>query len=134
MYKVVITGGRTWLFNAKSGNFFHCSQSPEFNKRGEYLLKILEHLKIYNQPIILVGDASGVDYMTKIVCNYIGISFIEYKADWDKHGKSAGPIRNQEMIDQEPDLVLAFPGGRGTADCVRRAKKAKIKVIELKGP
>ncbi len=48
----------------------------------------------------------------------------------DKYGKSAGSIRNQQMIDEgKPDLVVAFPGGFGTKDMVRRAKKHNIEVI-----
>ena len=44
-----------------------------------------------------------------------------------------GHIRNQQMIDEgKPDLVVAFKGGTGTADMVRRAKKHNIKVIEVK--
>ena len=39
----------------------------------------------------------------------------------------------QQMIDEgKPDLVVAFKGGTGTADMVRRAKKHNIKVIEVK--
>ena len=44
-------------------------------------------------------------------------------------GRSAGPIRNQAMLDEgRPDLVVAFPGHHGTADIVRRARAAGIKV------
>lgn len=54
-----------------------------------------------------------------------------YPAQWDKHGRSAGPIRNQQMLDEEQvDLVVAFHGGLGTADMVSRARKAGIEVIE----
>ena len=55
-----------------------------------------------------------------------------YPADWDKHGPAAGPIRNQRMLDNNPgvELVIAFPGGRGTADMVRRAKAKGLTVIE----
>jgi len=53
----------------------------------------------------------------------------EFPADWQTHGRAAGPIRNQRMIDEgRPDLVVAFPGGSGTADMVRRAEKAGIPV------
>ena len=58
-----------------------------------------------------------------------------YPADWDKHGKAAGPIRNKQMIDEgKPDLVIAFPGGRGTAGAVRLAKFAgvTVRVVEVK--
>ena len=52
-----------------------------------------------------------------------------YPAQWDVYGRRAGPIRNQEMIDEgKPDGVVAFPGGKGTADMVRRAEAAGLKV------
>lgn len=55
-----------------------------------------------------------------------------YPADWNLHGRAAGPIRNDWMLrDGRPDVVLAFEGGRGTADMVRRAKAAGVEVIEV---
>ncbi len=55
-----------------------------------------------------------------------------FEAEWGKYGNAAGPIRNQKMIDEgKPELVLAFPGGRGTADIVSRAKAAGIEVCEV---
>jgi UDP-N-acetylmuramoylalanine-D-glutamate ligase len=54
-----------------------------------------------------------------------------YPAKWDLHGKSAGPIRNQQMLDTGVDLVIAFPGGKGTAHMVSIAKKAGVKVVEI---
>ena len=56
-----------------------------------------------------------------------------YAADWDRHGRAAGPIRNQEMVDDaEADAVIAFPGGSGTADLVRRAQAAGLPVWDLR--
>jgi hypothetical protein len=51
-----------------------------------------------------------------------------------EEGKAAGSIRNQRMLDAEKhiDVVVAFPGGRGTADMVRRARAAGIHVLEIK--
>lgn len=58
--------------------------------------------------------------------------FEEYKADWDTYGLAAGPLRNQRMLDEgKPDVVLAFPGGKGTADMVARARKAGVRVVEV---
>lgn len=58
-----------------------------------------------------------------------GVVTERYRADWDKFGKSAGPIRNQQMLTKGvPDLVIAFPGGVGTADMINRAEKAGIPV------
>src|SRR5262249_16770583 len=47
------------------------------------------------------------------------------QGEWDELGKKAGPLRNQRMLDEgKPDLVVAFPGGGGTKDMVRRAVQA----------
>jgi len=82
---------------------------------------------------IIHGDCrSGADLWADefAVVNWTGLEV--YPADWNAHGKAAGPIRNQRMIDEgKPDLVLAFPGGRGTADMVRRAREAGIEVREI---
>lgn len=54
-----------------------------------------------------------------------------YQARWRQEGKAAGPLRNQRMLDDfKPDAVVAFPGGRGTADMVRRACDAGVRVIK----
>lgn len=81
---------------------------------------------------IITGGASGADDLaaTFAMVNWTG--YQEFKPDWKKHGRAAGPMRNQKMIDEgKPDLVVAFPGGRGTADMVRRAQAAGIEVIEF---
>ncbi len=51
-----------------------------------------------------------------------------YNADWKKWGNAAGPIRNAEMA-EVADAVVAFPGNRGTADMVRRAREKNLKLI-----
>lgn len=81
---------------------------------------------------IISGMAKGADHMAVgwAVINWC--PWEEYPADWKTHGKAAGPIRNQQMLDEgNPDLVVAFPGGRGTADMVKRAKKSGVEVIEI---
>jgi hypothetical protein len=55
-------------------------------------------------------------------------------ANWKMFGKAAGPMRNGKMIKMEPDAVLQFPGGVGTADCVRQALAAGLEVIEVEEP
>lgn len=44
---------------------------------------------------------------------------------------AAGPLRNQEMVDSGLDLLIVFPGGRGTADMVRRARAQDIEIREV---
>lgn len=83
---------------------------------------------------VIHGGAGGADWLAEQwAMQVFGAKTITpYPADWDQHGRAAGPIRNQRMIDEgKPDLVIAFPGGRGTADMVRRARKAGVKVIEV---
>ena len=49
--------------------------------------------------------------------------------------RGAGPERNARMLAEgRPDLVVAFPGGTGTADMVRRAKAAGVRVVEVVEP
>ena len=79
---------------------------------------------------LIHGDSRGADRCAGSLAKELGIKVVPVPADWRTHGKAAGPIRNQRMIDDfKPDLVLAFPGGRGTADMVARAEAAKIKVV-----
>lgn len=82
-------------------------------------------------PIIISGaargaDSAGVDWA---VVNWL--DFIEYPADWSL-GKRAGYVRNKKMLEEgKPDLVIAFPGGRGTENMKSLAREAGVKVIEV---
>lgn len=81
---------------------------------------------------IIQGGADGADRLARLWCHTRFCRGENFAADWHSHGKAAGPIRNQRMIDEgKPDLVVAFPGGRGTADMVRRSKAAGVRVIEV---
>lgn len=78
---------------------------------------------------IIEGGASGVDRLAYAWALQEGLQHRTYRADWSTHGRAAGPIRNATMLaDGDPDLVLAFPGGRGTEDMVRRAVAAGVPV------
>jgi hypothetical protein len=78
---------------------------------------------------IIQGGASGADQLARFWCYSRKVRYDNYPADWNKHGKAAGPIRNQQMLDEgRPTMVFAFSGGRGTADMVRRAKAAGVSV------
>lgn len=99
----------------------------------ETLYRELDRIHV-RTPItcIIEGGASGADYLASRWSAKNDLSeHARYKADWTLHGKAAGPIRNQRMLDEgKPDLVVAFSGGRGTADMVRRARTAGVKVRE----
>lgn len=77
---------------------------------------------------IIHGAATGADALASEWARERGVPQIGYPAAWEQ-GRKAGPLRNQHMLDsQEPDCVIAFPGGSGTADMVRRAEAAGVRV------
>ena len=81
---------------------------------------------------LIAGGARGADSMAEWWARGEGVPCDVYQADWAGLGRKAGPIRNQRMLDEgKPDLVVAFPGGRGTADMVRRGREAGVEVIEV---
>jgi hypothetical protein len=81
---------------------------------------------------LICGGAPGADTLAERTAKLLQVPRTVYRANWKRHGKAAGPIRNTRMlIEGKPDLVVAFPGGRGTADMVRQAKDYGVEVIEV---
>lgn len=84
---------------------------------------------------IVHGAAVGADTMAGEWAAKAAIPVDSFPADWSKHGRAAGPIRNKRMIDEgKPDLVVAYPGGRGTANMVKQARAAGIRVQVIDAP
>lgn len=93
----------------------------------ETLFKVLDGIR---PDLVIQGAAKGADAMALEWCHSRMVECWNMPADWKKHGKAAGPIRNRRMIEEgRPDLVIAFPGGIGTADMIRQAEEASIRVI-----
>ena len=84
---------------------------------------------LHDGVTIVHGAAPGADSLAAEEAALRGLDVEAHPADWAAHGKAAGPIRNQRMLDAGADLVIAFPGGRGTADMVRRSSEAGIVVL-----
>lgn len=84
---------------------------------------------------LIHGGAPGADSMADRYCDdHPGIVSTVISADWKRHGRKAGPIRNQRLLDEcKPELVIAFPGGPGTADMVRRARRTRVTVLVVSG-
>lgn len=81
---------------------------------------------------LIQGGANGADKLAREWCEDRRVQYENYPADWESHGSFAGPMRNKQMLDEgRPHSVIAFPGGRGTADMVRKARKAGVEVIEI---
>ena len=80
--------------------------------------------------LLIHGGARGADSLAGAWAALRQTPVRVFTANWDLHGKAAGPIRNQQMLTEgHPDAYLAFPGGRGTADMVSRCRKQGIKDI-----
>lgn len=139
--RVLVCGGR--YFGDVSD-----SRRPDFKERhdeGVFIIQTLDRFaeenSIYYTPddnwlptdiTIISGGATGVDDRALDWAAINWTPFMLYKADWHKHGKAAGFIRNKQMLEEgKPDLVIAFPGGKGTANMVNIARKAGVEVKEI---
>lgn len=79
--------------------------------------------------VVIEGGALGADCFAAEWADKTETEHLQFVADWKAHGRAAGPIRNKRMLDEgKPDLVLAFPGGRGTANMVKQARERGIRV------
>lgn len=73
----------------------------------------------------------GADKLAGKWAESVEIPVRVFRANWRLHGGAAGPIRNGQMLrDGKPDLVIAFPGGRGTANMIQQARAAGVKIYE----
>lgn len=84
--------------------------------------------------VVIHGAARGVDTQAMIAAQTLpGVKHLPFQAEWEKWGRAAGPIRNKRMLEEgRPDLVVAFPGGRGTENMIILAKRAGVRVQEIK--
>ena len=88
---------------------------------------------VYSFESVIEGEASGADSLGRVAAEQLKIPVQKFPADWVKYGNAAGPIRNQQMLDEgKPDIILAFhdniSASKGTQDMITRAKKANIRI------
>jgi len=111
--KVLICGSRDW----------------KDRERIVVFLKLLSHIPNIS---IIHGAATGADRIADEEATKLGIPVKPMPADWVNLGKSAGPIRNISMLNEHPDLVVAFHITTitpGTADMIMRSRAAGIPVL-----
>lgn len=94
--------------------------------------KIIEDINTEDPITIISGGALGADRLGERYAQERGYNIKVFSADWDKHGKSAGPIRNQSMVDIG-DRLIAFwdKKSKGTEDIITKAfiKSLKTYVV-----
>lgn len=117
MTKVLIFGGRD------------CNEHKVMAWLEAHFTDVLVERGLRLAPLhIIVGGQRGADNGGLLWGLAWGYQVQVFKADWKKSGKAAGPLRNQRMLNERPDLGIGFPGGRGTADMTRRLLAAKVPV------
>lgn len=117
-YRVIIAGGR------------------EFDDYG--LLKdkcryLLSSKIVTNKVIIISGHAKGADNLGERFAKEFRLQYEIHPADWGRHGKAAGHIRNAEMAEIS-DALIAFWDGKshGTAHMIKTAQTKGLKVTVIK--
>lgn len=106
-----------------------CGSRNAIESTGLYV-ELATHIQPWDT--VITGGARGIDTIANQFARGLGCKTVVFHADWANEGRAAGPKRNARMLAEgKPDFVLAFPGGRGTADMVRRAKAAGVPVVEV---
>lgn len=130
-YRVLVTGSRDWdkpEAITKALDLMHTAMvSTNVEREGEK--------ELYWFTLVHGACPTGADKIADDWGKEKGVRIERHKADWQKHGKAAGPIRNQEMVDSAPLVVLGFPKGKskGTRGCLDMAEKANLMVYVLEG-
>jgi len=97
------------------------------------LTRVLElYASKQNIDVLIHGGHQALGGIIENWARESDIHIIRYPANWALHGKYAETRRNLFMLrDSRPDVVLAFPGGEDTANCIDMAHLAGIKVVEI---
>ena len=97
------------------------------------VFRVLDKLDAERQVDVLVcGGATGVDAAATRWAERRGVQIASFPVPdqrWRREGLKAGPQRNRLMLKLNPELVVAFPGGKGTSDRRKAAREAKVTVL-----
>ncbi|MBR1697914.1 MAG: DUF2493 domain-containing protein, partial [Anaerovibrio sp.] len=90
--------------------------------------------KLKSDTVIIVsGHAPGADTLGERYAHEHGLKCELYPADWNTHGKAAGPIRNAEMANNADALIAFWDGeSRGTKNMIETAKAKGLRVAVVK--
>ena len=111
-----------------------CRDYENYEQAKEFIDICLSNVRKENEIIIVSGGARGADAIGERYAKENGFAVEKYPADWEKYGKSAGPIRNKQMAEIS-DYVICFwnEKSKGTKSMIDYAKKlnkpVKIKII-----
>lgn len=115
MVKVIVCGGR------------------DYSNRGRVWQILDAAIERLGLDAVVQGGARGADALAKEWAHERELQCETFYADWDGLGKRAGHVRNSKMLTVGAEICIAFKGGAGTADMIRQAKSAGLRVIEIDG-
>ena len=79
---------------------------------------------------VIEGEARGADIIAREEAEGMNMTVLPFPAEWKRYGRGAGPIRNRQMLNEKPDLVVAFHDyiemSAGTKDCITQARRLSI--------
>lgn len=105
----------------------------DYENREEFFWQVSHIINPNENHTIISGGARGADTLAIDYAETYNLNLEVFMADWNLHGRAAGPIRNKQMLDEgKPDLVIAFPGGRGTGHMTEIARNAGVEVREVR--
>lgn len=113
--RVLVTGSRHWVDQSR-------------------IWKALEaEMRAHGMSHLIHGDARGADKIAGAWARNVGIAEVRVPAQWDIYHDQAGRIRNEWMMDLNPEVVLAFPlhDSKGTKHCMRLGRLRGIPVRNL---
>jgi len=91
-------------------------------------------LQVCRPTTVVHGHSAGVDHLASLYAQMFGLNEMRFPANWRLHGLDAPLVRNQQMfLHSNPDVVVSFPGGPNCNDIVRRARIARVPVVEIEG-
>lgn len=101
--------------------------------------RVVQVLEEERPDFVFAGCATGLDWLLLNEAERMGIKSHKWRAEWRRFDKAAGPIRNRAMCERATRavekgwdvVVYAFPGGAGTADCVRTAMGLGLSVVHV---
>jgi hypothetical protein len=98
----------------------------------QHVFSVLDELHENRTIGLLVhGNAPGADELAEKWAKSRQVMYLGVPAPWKQLGNAAGPIRNSYMLDKsKPDVVIAFPGGRGTADMFGKAERQNVTMMD----
>lgn len=100
----------------------------------DYVSKCMEYIREFDNPTIITGGAKGVDTIAHNLAYIMGYNREVYPANWKEYGRSAGMIRNKQMLDTGCDLVIAVYDKVktiGTSNMTNIARRKGVPVVEF---